>query len=104
MAPGRIDINAWALAPVGEGASSRDRRLRNYLEFLGPAGFATPDDVEMLEMCQRAYANEDGQQWNDISRGMQREICFKSDELQMRTFWRRWQELLTGEKFTGERK
>lgn len=103
-APGRIDINAWALAPLDESAPSRDRRLRNYLEFLGPAGFATPDDVEMLEMCQRGYANDGGQEWNDISRGMQRDICFKSDELQMRIFWRRWQEMLTGEKNEGEKR
>jgi p-cumate 2,3-dioxygenase alpha subunit len=95
-APSRIDINAWALAPVGESASSRDRRLRNYLEFLGPAGFATPDDVEMLEMCQRGYGNAGGNEWNDVSRGMLRERPVKSDEFQMRTFWRRWRELMSG--------
>ncbi|SAL68674.1 benzoate 1,2-dioxygenase subunit alpha [Caballeronia udeis] len=95
IAPGRIDINAWALAPRAESAASRDRRLKNYLEFLGPAGFATPDDVEMLEMCQRGYENVGGNEWNDLSRGMLRDKPFKSDELQMRVFWRRWRELMS---------
>ena len=76
----------------------RELRLRNYLEFLGPAGFATPDDQEMLELCQRAYAASHFVQWNDLSRGMLTENepdPAKQDELQMRTFWRRWKELVS---------
>jgi hypothetical protein len=42
-----MEINAWALAPIGESKTSRERRLRNFLEFLGPAGFASPDDVDV---------------------------------------------------------
>jgi p-cumate 2,3-dioxygenase alpha subunit len=103
VAPGRMEINSWALAPVGESASSRDRRLRNYLEFLGPAGFATPDDVEMLEMCQRGYDNAGGNEWNDLSRGMLRDKPVKSDEFQMRTFWRRWREMMSGRATEGLR-
>ena len=53
-----------------ESDTSRDRRLRNFVEFLGPAGFATPDDVEMLELCQRGYANMASAPYNDLSRGM----------------------------------
>jgi p-cumate 2,3-dioxygenase subunit alpha len=94
--PDHMDVNAWSLAPIGESAASRERRLRNFLEFLGPGGFATPDDVEMLELCQRGYANRDGIAWNDLSRGMQKELPAKSDELQMRCFWRRWHQLVTG--------
>jgi p-cumate 2,3-dioxygenase alpha subunit len=92
--PDYMEVNAWALAPVGEGAASRDRRLRNFLEFLGPAGFASPDDVEMLEMCQSGYANLSSAPWNDISRGMRGNAPTKTDELQMRTFWRRWRQLV----------
>jgi p-cumate 2,3-dioxygenase alpha subunit len=94
--PDQMDVSAWSLAPVGESVSSREQRLRNFLEFLGPAGFATPDDVEMLELCQRGYANRDGVAWNDLSRGMLKEVPAKSDELQMRCFWRRWHQLMTG--------
>ena len=93
-APGHMDVTAWALAPVGESDTSRERRNRNFLEFLGPAGFATPDDVEMLAMCQDGYANIAACEWNDISRGMLAEKPAKSDEYQMRTFWRRWHELM----------
>jgi p-cumate 2,3-dioxygenase alpha subunit len=95
--PDYMEVNAWALAPVGESPSSRDRRLRNFVEFLGPAGFATPDDVEMLEACQRGYANAAAAPWNDISRGMLSNTPQKTDELQMRTFWRRWRQLVSGD-------
>ena len=95
--PSFIEVNAWALAPKHERASLRDLRNRNFLEFLGPAGLATPDDQEMLEICQRAYATQKWVQWNDLSRGMLSEDGpnpAKQDELQMRTFWRRWHHLL----------
>lgn len=90
--PGRMVVNSWALAPIGESATSRDRRLRNFLEFLGPAGFATPDDVEMLELAQKGYATGG---WNDCSRGMETDTPSKTEELQLRTFWRRWDQLMT---------
>ncbi|MEQ9642117.1 MAG: aromatic ring-hydroxylating dioxygenase subunit alpha [Alphaproteobacteria bacterium] len=93
--PDRMDVNAWALAPVGESEASRDRRLRNFLEFLGPAGFASPDDVEMLEMCQSGYLNQIGMEWNDISKGMLKNEPTNTDEEQMRVFWRRWRDLMT---------
>ena len=75
----------------------RERRLFNFLEFLGPGGFATPDDVEALEMCQRGYRNLQAVAWNDISKGMVREKPGTNDELQMRAFWRQWNMLMTGQ-------
>jgi p-cumate 2,3-dioxygenase subunit alpha len=95
--PDYMEVSAWSLAPVGESATSRDRRMRNFVEFLGPAGFASPDDVEMLELCQRGYANRASAPWNDISRGMLSNAPKKTDELQMRTFWRRWRQLVSGD-------
>lgn len=97
LAPDYMEVSAWALAPRGEPALVRDLRLRNFLEFLGPGGFATPDDQEMLELCQRGYAAHAHVEWNDLSRGMADEegpAPAKQDELQMRTFWRRWKELI----------
>jgi p-cumate 2,3-dioxygenase alpha subunit len=94
--PDYMEVSAWALAPIGETATSRDRRLRNFLEFLGPAGFASPDDVEMLEMCQEGYDNRIGVEWNDISRGLLKATPERADEEQMRVFWRRWSALLNG--------
>ncbi|MCU1464056.1 MAG: p-cumate dioxygenase, partial [Acidimicrobiales bacterium] len=70
-------------------------RLDNFLTFLGPGGFATPDDVEALESCQQGFAATEVE-WSDISRGMNLEEPRPLDELQMRTWWRRWRELMTG--------
>ncbi|MEQ1888112.1 MAG: aromatic ring-hydroxylating dioxygenase subunit alpha [Alphaproteobacteria bacterium] len=98
LAPDRMHVNAWALAPQEETADLRERRLFNFLEFLGPGGFATPDDVEALEMCQRGYKNLRGVAWNDISKGMTRENPSINDELQMRTFWRKWNSLMTAQE------
>ena len=69
-APDFMNISAWALAPKEETEWARKYRLFNFLEFLGPGGFATPDDVEALEQCQRGFRNSAEAQWNDISKGM----------------------------------
>jgi p-cumate 2,3-dioxygenase subunit alpha len=94
VSPGYMEVNAWALAPVEESAQDSALRLDNFLTFLGPGGFATPDDVEMLESCQRGFLNREVE-WSDISRGMKREHPSITDELQMRAFWRRWNQLMT---------
>lgn len=91
--PDYMDITAWALAPKDESEDNRRLRLDNFLTFLGPGGFATPDDVEMLEGCQKGFANREVG-WSDISRGMQRDEPWSNDELQIRTFWRKWHESL----------
>lgn len=83
-------VLGWAIAPKGESEVMRKRRLDNFLEFLGPGGFATPDDVEALESCQRGYAGGVAGQWNDLSKGMLKETLAADDEGQMRTFWRAW--------------
>lgn len=95
VSPDYMEVSAWALAPQDESAENRNLRLDNFLTFLGPGGFATPDDVEMLESCQKGFANREVM-WSDISRGMNRAQPITTDELQMRAFWRRWHELLTG--------
>lgn len=94
LAPDYIDINAWALAPRDENAEDRASRLDNFLTFLGPGGFATPDDVAALESCQQGFANREVV-WSDISRGMKRAQPLVDDELQMRAFWRQWHALMT---------
>jgi p-cumate 2,3-dioxygenase alpha subunit len=71
----------------------RAKRLDSFLTFLGPGGFATPDDMEALESCQTGYL-ADGVEWSDLSRGMLREPR-PVDELQMRVFWRRWNALVS---------
>ena len=88
--PDYMMINAWALAAEGENEWRRKYRLFNFLEFLGPGGFATPDDVEGLEKCQKGYNARGLVPWNDISKGMGKKQPSFDDELQMRSFWREW--------------
>jgi len=92
VSPDYMEVNAWALLPRGEPPEIRRLRHDNFISFLGPGGFGTPDDVEALENCQRGFAvNELA--WSDISRGMKRRPT-SSDELQMRAFWRQWYQRL----------
>jgi len=90
-APDYMNVTGWALAPITESGWARKYRLDNFLEFLGPGGFATPDDVEALESCQAGYSNslEEGAGWNDISKGMGMDPSY-DDEVQMRSFWKEW--------------
>ena len=95
-APNQMMVNGWALAPREESDWARKYRLYNFLEFLGPGGFATPDDVEALEACQEGFSNRASAPWSDISKGMGVESPSYDDEEQMRCFWNRWHECLTG--------
>ncbi len=90
----RHRLEAWALAPREEHAGSArlQRRLDSFLTFLGPGGFASPDDVEALESCQAGF-QADEPQWSDISRGMATEPN-PQDEIQIRTFWRAYASML----------
>jgi p-cumate 2,3-dioxygenase alpha subunit len=96
--PDLMAISAWALAPSEESAWARKYRLFNFLEFLGPGGFATPDDVEALEQCQKGFRNATEAGWNDISKGMGKEAPSYDDELQMRAFWTEWNRRIFGAK------
>ncbi len=95
VAPGQVEVTAWHLVPREESEAMRSIRSDSFLTFLGPGGFATPDDVEALESCQAGFAAT-GVQWSDVSRGMLRPAPQGTDELQMRGFWRQWHGHLTG--------
>ncbi len=88
--PDYMMVNAWALAAREENQWRRKFRLFNFLEFLGPGGFATPDDVEALQKCQAGYKSHQLVPWSDISKGMGKAVPAYDDELQMRVFWREW--------------
>jgi p-cumate 2,3-dioxygenase alpha subunit len=90
VSPDYIQVSAWALAPRGESERARRYRLYNFLEFLGPGGFATPDDIEALEQCQRGFQNMREMPWSDISKGVGREIPSYDDEAHIRSFWTEW--------------
>ena len=92
----RMRVTAWALGPVEESETSRARRLDSFLTFYGPGGLATPDDVEALELVQGGLATWREAEWSEISRGMNKTgEQLNTDELHLRTFWRRWNALMT---------
>ena len=97
VSPGYMEVDAWGLFPTSDSPDLRQKRIENFLSFLGPAGLATPDDVSGLEGCQRGFAAVKEVQWSDISRGMLT-VPTGVDELQMRAFWRRWHALMQGER------
>ena len=88
-APDNMEVTAWHLVPKDESGAVLANRLDSFLTFLGPGGFATPDDVEALESCQAGFRATEVE-WSDISRGMLKPTPGTSDELQMRGFWRHW--------------
>ncbi len=93
--PARMHVTAWALGPVEESEAARARRLDAFLTFYGPGGFATPDDVEALELVQQGLANWQDDRWTEMSRGMGREDDqLNSDEHHLRIFWRRWNQMM----------
>jgi len=102
VSPDYMEVTAWELAPPEEGPELRRQRLDNFLTFWGPGGLASPDDVEALETCQRSFAASTELGWSDISRGMHKSAPSGTDELQMRLWWRRWNELITGEALPPE--
>lgn len=97
VAPDLIEVRAWALAPIGESSWARKYRLSNFLEFLGPGGFATPDDIEALEQCQRGFSNAREVPWSDISKGMLLAEPSYDDEVHIRSFWREWDRRMTSD-------
>jgi len=79
----------------------RALRLDNFVSFLGPAGFGSADDVEMLELCQRGVEHAEVD-WNEISKGMRGgdpriEECGPDDEGQMRAYWTQWDLIMRGQ-------
>jgi p-cumate 2,3-dioxygenase alpha subunit len=94
VTPDYMECDAWAIVGKNDSPELREIRFKNFISFLGPAGFGTPDDVEALEKCQKGFAaTEMG--WTDLSKGMGREGgAVANDEYQMRTIWRRWATLM----------
>jgi len=87
------EVRQWELAPRNEPLLLRRRRLEGARAFLGPGGFASPDDLEAVESCQLGFRATEVQ-WSDISRGSQSDAPKDTEELQIRNFWREWQACL----------
>jgi benzoate/toluate 1,2-dioxygenase alpha subunit len=64
----QTEITIYCIAPVGESAEARARRIRQYEDFFNVSGMATPDDLEEFRSCQVGYQGS-ATAWNDMSRG-----------------------------------
>lgn len=64
----QTEITIYCIAPVGESAEARSRRIRQYEDFFNVSGMATPDDLEEFRSCQMGYQGS-ATAWNDMSRG-----------------------------------
>lgn len=85
----------WEFRPREELPEITRHRMNSSRAFLGPGGLGTPDDVEALESCQQGY-RATADEWSDVSRGMGKDEFSSDDEEQMRGFWRRWQQQVSG--------
>lgn len=82
-------------------------RLRSHERFFGPAGFGTPDDVEMFVNCENGMRGR-AVQWVRLDRGLHREEStgtdFRShstDETPQRSAYRQWRALMGADAGAG---
>jgi phenylpropionate dioxygenase-like ring-hydroxylating dioxygenase large terminal subunit len=75
-------------------------RLRAHERFFGPAGFGTPDDVEMFVNCENGMRGR-AVQWVRQDRGLHREIeeagrrvAHSTDETPQRSAYRQWRAVM----------
>ena len=92
VAPGHTEISGWQLSPSDATPSVHDYRMTNAMTFWGPAGLATPDDIEALEQCQRGFSAFREVGYSDLSRGIGQPDAPGGGELPQRAFWRAWNE------------
>jgi len=85
----QVNVTVWGAGFSNESREERAARINGLISFIGPGGFGTPDDVEILESCQRAYAHS-ALGYSDFSRGMGPGTQRHTDEEQNRSFWREW--------------
>ena len=64
----KTEVTIYCVAPKGESAEARTRRIRQYEDFFNASGMATPDDLEEFRSCQIGYQASKAM-WNDLSRG-----------------------------------
>jgi p-cumate 2,3-dioxygenase alpha subunit len=99
--PDFMRVTAWAIGPKEESAALREIRLDNFVSFLGPAGFGSPDDIEMLEICQTGNAHSPIE-WSEISKGFPGEGDLMhttgrpDDENHIQSYWIQWDRVMRG--------
>ncbi len=102
VSPNEIHVRAWGFAHRGESAELLDIRLDNFSNFLGPAGFGSADDIEMLELCQEGIEHSPTE-WTELSKGLdascedlRMQKGAPDDECQMQAYWTEWDRVMRG--------
>jgi benzoate/toluate 1,2-dioxygenase subunit alpha len=68
LAVDKTEVTTYCIAPVGESAEARRKRIRQYEDFFNASGMATPDDLAAFNMSQVGFRGENAR-WSDMSRG-----------------------------------
>lgn len=88
-APDRVEVSVWGVGFADETSLERAARIDGLVSFVGSGGLGTPDDIEILESCQRSYSHH-GLGYSDFSRGLADDTHHHTDEGQNRAFWMEW--------------
>ena len=68
IAVNKTEVTIYCIAPKGESAEARSRRIRQYEDFFNASSMGTPDDLEEFRACQISYRGR-AARWNDLCRG-----------------------------------
>ena len=82
LAADKTRVSTYCIAPVGETASARLHRLRQYEDFFNASGVGTPDDLAAFEACQRGYEGRLARWQQGYMRGTQRMMLGADREAQ----------------------
>jgi p-cumate 2,3-dioxygenase alpha subunit len=101
--PTSTRANIWSLAPMGEHPLIRKIRLQNHLTFVGPGGFAHPDDYEIFDRIAMGDRMSPSIM-HDYSKGMKAgstdDVMVatgdQADEGQQRAWWTQWDRIVGG--------
>ncbi|WP_413542732.1 benzoate 1,2-dioxygenase large subunit [Citricoccus nitrophenolicus] len=69
----QTEVTIYCIAPKGESAENRAKRIRQYEDFFNATGMATPDDLEEFRSCNKTYWATSAK-WNDMTRGSTHQI------------------------------
>ena len=79
LSPDETEVQVVCVAPKGEPKEARIRRLRQYEDFYGASGLATPDDVTEFDAAQQGY-HATIAPWQDFDFGMKEAIKGPDEE------------------------
>lgn len=99
ISAGYMKVTAWQIAPAEDPPELAQVRNEQFLTFLGPGGFATPDDIEGMEASQRGFASYKEVPWVNYSKGIAAETAGGltnpgESDFMTRAFFNAWQSYL----------